>query len=332
MNLRSTFKTGVLRRAHAGFAALAALLSLTVAVHAEDCLNTTSTTAVPDFTPCDVAEPQLDLDALLAEHATGAVNVNVSDSTPWIIQSSKNVPLTVSSSDMGVSMRTSLATWRDYNVRDAMKTVDTSMPSPATGLELPKAPALSTSPLDIWSSVDVQGYEGAGDQSMRAGVGVDYKITKAATVGVTAERGDARAMTGVAQDSKMAAYVTLQAAPMLTLDARTQWQAGNADFAAGAGAAEISTFSLAPRLNHSFALDGGKTIEPFVTYKREFDLSERGREFGEAGLIGTDSAGAGVTYTKPDSYSLSVTTAVEGLGATQPESLSSKFQLKVPIQ
>jgi hypothetical protein len=139
-------------------------------------------------------------------------------------------------------------------------------------------------------------------------------------------------MTGVAQDSKMAAYVTLQAAPMLTLDARTQWQAGNADFAAGAGAAEISTFSLAPRLNHSFALDGGKTIEPFVTYKREFDLSERGREFGEAGLIGTDSAGAGVTYTKPDSYSLSVTTAVEGLGATQPESLSSKFQLKVPIQ
>src|SRR6185312_5352700 len=134
MNLRSTFKTGVLRRAHAGFAALAALLSLTVAVHAEDCLNTTSTTAVPDFTPCDVAEPQLDLDALLAEHATGAVNANLSDSTPWIIQSSKNVPLTVNSSDMGVSMRTSFATWRDYNVRDAMKTVDTSMPSPATGL------------------------------------------------------------------------------------------------------------------------------------------------------------------------------------------------------
>ena len=89
---------------------------------------------------------------------------------------------------------------------------------------------------------------------------------------------------------KIAAYVTLLAVPMVTLDARTEWQAGNADFAATIGAAEMSTFTLAPRINHSFALDSGKTIEPFVTYKRQFDLSEQGRETGVAGLATTDLA------------------------------------------
>ena len=95
----------------------------------------------------------------------------------------------------------------------------------------------------------------------------------------------------------------------------------------------MSTFTLAPRINHSFALDGGKTIEPFVTYKRQFDLSEQGRETGVAGLATTDSAGAGLTFTNPNAYSLSVTTDVEGLNhQTAAESLNSKFQLKIPIQ
>ena len=184
-------------------------------------------------------------------------------------------------------MRTSLATWRDYNVRDAMKTIDTSTPASPSDLILPSAPALPKSPLDIWSSVDVQGYQGSGSEAMRAGVGVDYKINRATTVGVLAERGDAKAAAGAGleQDSKMAAYVTLQATPMLSLDARTEWQAGNADFAASTGAAEMSTFTFAPRINHSFALDGGKTIEPFVTYKRQFDLGEQGGEAGMAGLV-----------------------------------------------
>ena len=131
-------------------------------------------------------------------------------------------------------MRTSLATWRDYNVRDAMKTIDTSTPASPSDLVLPRAPALPKSPLDIWSSVDLQGYQGSGSESMRAGVGADYKINRATTVGVLAERGDAKERAGRAwsRTSKMAAYVTLQAMPMLSLDARTEWQAGNADFAA----------------------------------------------------------------------------------------------------
>jgi hypothetical protein len=316
------------------FAGLAALLCFTAVARAEECVNTTSTTAEPDFTPCDVAEPQIDLDAVLAAHAATASNAKSADGTPWIAEGSQGVPLTVNSSATGISMRTSLGTWRDYNVSDAARTIDTSKSVSPLPLTLPKAASPPKSPLDIWSSVDVEGYEGSGTESMRAGLGADLKLSHTTTVGVTAERGDAKVTTGVqpAQDEKMAAYVKLQAVPLLTLDARTEWQAGNAEFAATSGAAEKSTVILAPKINHSFALDGGQTIEPFVTYKREFDLSAAGREANETGSVATQSAGAGVTFTNPDAYSLSVTADVEGLGATTPESLSSKFKLSVPIR
>src|SRR4029078_8142872 len=107
----------------------------------------------------------------------------------------------------------SLATWRDYNVRDAMQTLDPSTPASPSDLILPSAPALPKSPLDIWSSVDVQGYQGSGSEAMRAGVGVDYKINRATTVGVLTERGDAKTAvgSGFGSASEMGAYVTLQA-------------------------------------------------------------------------------------------------------------------------
>ncbi|HML28218.1 MAG TPA: hypothetical protein PKE16_05140, partial [Hyphomicrobium sp.] len=44
------------------------------------------------------------------------------------------------------------------------------------------------------------------------------------------------------------------------------------------------------------------------------------------------SAGAGITYTKPDGYSLSVSADVGNFGAAdEAQSLSSKFQLSVPL-
>ena len=196
MNLRSINIAAKSFAARVCFAGLVALFSVATAVRADDCLNTTTTTAEPDFTPCEDTEPQLDLDAVLAEHAASATTTKGSDETPWIAQGSKGVPLTVNSTETGVSMRTSLATWRDYNVRDAMKTIDTSTPASPSDLILPSAPALPKSPLDIWSSVDVQGYQGSGSEAMRAGVGVDYKINRATTVGVLAERGDAKTAAG----------------------------------------------------------------------------------------------------------------------------------------
>jgi hypothetical protein len=321
------------RAARASIAAVAMFCVMSTA-RADDCAQEATQTSESDFSPCEIEMPQLDLDSALADHTATLTRSKTPDSTPWIAQGNGNVPLAVNPSDTGVSMRASLATWRDFNQRAAVPTIDTPSWSAPPVLTLPKAPPAAKTPIDVWSSVDVQGYEGAGQESMRAGVGADYKVGHATTVGVAAEHGDVKgaAGTGTEQDAKMAAYVTLQAAPMLSLDARTEWQAGNAEFAAATGAAEKSALIISPKLNHSFALDGGKTIEPFVTYKRELDMSEAGRESVATGVVATQSAGAGVTYTNPDAYSLSVTTDVQGLGAAQPADVNGKFQLSVPIR
>lgn len=304
-------------------------LSFMATARADECVTTASATAEPDFTPCDF--PDIDLDVQEMPDGTGN---RTADGTPWIAQSSKGVPLTVDATTNRLSVRTSLGTWRDYNVRGAQKAIERWESMTPAPLVLPKTPAVSGPPLDIWSKVDVQGLEGAGEQpSLRTGIGADYRIDSQATLGVALERGNARAAAAGAaeQDQKASAYVTLKAAPILSLDARTEWQAGNAEFAAANGATEKGAVILAPRLNHSFALDGGTTIEPFLTYKRELDFTASGREGGESGIAATQSAGAGFTYTRPDEYSLSVSAGVDGL-ATDGQNVNSKFKLSVPIK
>lgn len=310
------------RRCCLGFAAL--LLWAPPAL-ADQCLETASAKAVPDFTACESDLPAIDIDAALASGARRAT-MKSSDTMPWIAQTDKGIPLTVNSSDSGVSLRTSLDDLRSYNTR-TYSIDDDARNAPS----LPKA-AKPELPVDLWTNLDVSGYGGDPAQSARAGFGADYKLSPAATVGVALEHGDAHSVTsGSEQDSKASAYVTLQATPILSLDARTQWQAGNEEFAAANGAVEKSSIVLAPKINKSFSIGDGKTISPFVTYRREFDLSETGREL-DATFEPERSAGAGITYQNSDAYTLSVTTDVDGLGQGAAEkSLSSKFKLSVPI-
>jgi hypothetical protein len=186
----------------------------------------------------------------------------------------------------------------------------------------------------VWTNIDVNGYDGARDQSTRTGLGADYKVDKATTFGVSIERGDTRAFNtpGVSQDQKASAYVNVQATPLLSLDARTEWQTGNAEFAATSGVAERSAVVLTPKINHDFKMDDGTTLSPYVSYQREFDVSTSHKETVDPSFDATQSAGAGVTYTKPDSYSLSVSADVDNFGVTdEAQSLSSKLQLSVPL-
>jgi hypothetical protein len=301
--------------------ALGALLFFAPAAHADECLNAVSSTATPDFDLCGSDLPDIDLDAALADHATAksSKSAKAADGVPWIVQSEKGIPLSVNSSGSNVSLRTSLDDLRTFNTQNY--TVDAAG---AGALTIPKA-STANLPVDVWTNVDVNGYQGERDQSTRTGLGVDYKLSRKAVVGVSVERGDARSMSGTEADSKASAYVTLQATPLISLDARTQWQTGNAEFAAANGAAENSAVILAPKIDHSFELGDGKTISPFVTYKREFDMSPGAFNAPER------SAGAGVTYKDSDAYTLSVTTDVDAATANAPQSVSSKFKLSVPI-
>ncbi|RUP10462.1 hypothetical protein [Hyphomicrobium sp.] len=318
--------------AYAIIASLTVLFGAASGGRAEDCVDVQSNTSEPDFMNCEQAI-EFDLEAALAEQtmlpaATGAST----DGLPWIALSKGTVPSKFNATDGNVSVRTSLGTLRDYNLRTVSAQQPEYAADPST-LKLPKSAAAPNAPVDVWSNIDLSGLNNASSQSSRIGFGADYKISRKASVGLVLERGEARssATPGIAQDQKAAAYVTLQAAPMFSIDARTEWEA-NGGSASSTGTAEKSAVIFAPKINHSFSLDGGSTLEPFVTYKRAFDLSASHKEMTDSSFD-TTSAGAGVTYTKPDAYSLSVTADVDNLGAsTEPQSLSSKFQLSVPIR
>ena len=259
-----------------------------------------------------------------------------SDAIPWIATDTNDVPATFSTSDTGVSVRTSLGTLRDYNKRSASPTI--AQPefgsAPTPDFTMPSAPVQRKTKLDVWTNVDLNGYNGSPDQSARTALGADYKLNKATTFGVSVERGDTHTEStpGVVQDQKASAYVTLQATPLLSFDARTQWQTGNAEFAETSGAAEHNSLILAPKINHDFKMDDGTTVSPYLSYQREFDVSTSRKDTVGSSFDATQSVGAGVTYTDPNEYSLSVSAGVDNFGvADEEQSLSSKFQLSVPL-
>lgn len=325
-----------------GFASLAALVALTAVAHAEeDCIDVQSTSPVADFKPCVTPEEevdQLDLNSIILQNPAPPPKKQATESStiPWIATDTNDVPAKFTTSDTGVSVKTSLGTIRDFNARSASPTV--ALPeygeAPKTDFAMPQAPVTPKTPIDVWTNIDVNGYDGERDQSTRTGLGADYKVDKTTTFGVSVEQGDTRAFNtpGVTQDQKASAYVNLQATPLLSLDARTEWQTGNAEFAASSGVSERGAFVLTPKINHDFKMDNGTTLSPYVSYQREFDVSTSHKEAVDPSFDATQSAGAGVTYTKPDSYSLSVSADVDNFGVTdEAQSLSSKLQLSVPL-
>ena len=243
-------------------------------------------------------------------------------------------PLAIKPGDHGVSARVGLGTLRDYNASLARRKIDNAKAWGPSTLIVPAAPPPKSS-LDVWSKLDAQGVDEGPNRSVRAGVGVDYNLSKGTTVGVAAEQGEASAnATQTTQDEKVGAYLAFKSLPNVTVDTRTEWSksgtVANSAAVTGQAPAEKSSISVAPRLNHSFALDGKKTIEPFVGVKREIDLESAGAAQGQLKTV--DSASAGVTLAKPDGYSLSVTTGVEGVGGTDPANVKSELKLKLPLQ
>ncbi|MBS0250806.1 MAG: hypothetical protein JSR78_07040 [Proteobacteria bacterium] len=319
-----------------GCVSLAAFIAATAAARADDCPDVETTAALTTLQPCENYGGELDLSTPSSALSQPQKPAPKSDGIPWIATDTNDIPATFSTTDTSVSVRTSLGTLRDYNKRSASVTIEQPAfgEAPKPDFVMPAAPVTRKTPLDVWTNVDLSGYNGSPDQSTRAGVGADYNFNKATKVGVSIEGGDTRnyGTSGVVEDQKASAYVTLQATPLLSLDARTQWQTGNAEFAETTGAGERSSFVLAPKINHDFKLDDGSKLSPYLSYQREFDLSTTRKDGVDTSFDGTQSVGAGVTFTDPNAYSLSVSAGVDNFGvADESQSVSSKLQLNVPL-
>ncbi len=251
------------------------------------------------------------------------------DETPWIGQTGIAPPVAVSG-DRDLNVRTSMSQWRAYQEQMANAKSVGIKPSDLSTKSLPKPPSAPTSPFDVWSSFGVQGKAGEGDSGERAGVGVDYRMGRAASIGVSAERSEVKPGHGTTlQDEKLAARVTIQATPSFSVDTTTQWETVGDSAVVGGGRIDKNTVTVSPKLKQSFSLDGGERLEPFVTYQREVGLGE-----GHAGgpAAATQSAGAGLTLAKPDLYAFSLSGDVTGSGTAEPPTLKSRLQLSIPLR
>ena len=244
------------------------------------------------------------------------------------------IPFSLNATDKSVTARTSLGSWREYNAKLTARKIEEAKASAQQPLAVPSSAAASASPFEIWSSVDAQGTDNDTER-VKASAGADYKFGPSTTVGVIAERGGSSGTTasGPQSNEKIGAYVIAKPAAAFSIDARTQWERNDSGAAVSRpGALEKSSLIVAPSIKQPFAIGGGKTVEPYVTLKREFDVGGGLQGSQNGAVTSVDSAGAGVTFAKPDAYSLSLSTDVDGIGGQQSADVKSQMQFKLPLR
>ena len=292
------------------------------AVHAEPC---SPLTGEPKSKSC-IQVHTFNSDELMAMHNLQPRAPNLNDDVPWIAQVGVAPPVEVKPSESGAAMRTSLGQWRDFNTQVLARRIDEAK-AMTKSLPMPKAPMIAPSPFEVWTSVDVQGLASAGENSVKTGMGADYKLTKSMMVGIAVERADVRPVTGAASlDDKLAARMTFQPTSLVSIEAKTQHEAGTT----GTSRIDNNSISIAPKLKYPFAIGSGQTLEPFLTVKDELIRGTTPDMID--GTKRAMSAGTGVTFAKPGSYTMSVTADAENLGAAEAANYKSRFQLSVPLK
>lgn len=267
-----------------------------------------------------------DLEALRLVPAPASGVTGVDDSSPWIAQSGIAPPLDVKPADTGASLRTSTSQWRDFENQILARRIDEAKAANKS-LPQPKAPAVIPSPVELWTSVDFAGLAESSDSAVKTSAGANYKLSRTTTFGVEATRADTRPVTALTgtQDDKFAGFVTYQATSMVSIDARTHWETATS----GSSRTDTNAVSVAPKLKVPMKLSNGQTLEPFVTIKDELSRSEAA-DLGQT--RNAISAGTGVTFAKPGSYTMSLTADAENLNTPDPATYKSRFQLSVPLK
>jgi hypothetical protein len=233
-------------------------------------------------------------------------------------------PVSVVPSDTGIAAMTSLSAWRDYNARNlAQKTEQITAPALMT---MPRPPQTSL-PLDVWTRVSVDGLADSSNQSANIVAGAEYKVSRQSTVGIATLLTDSAPDSGSASvpSEAFTAYANLQVLPGLTVKAESNPGQNPSNGFAEAGAGQ-TVLAITPKLSHTFSLEGGQRIQPFVMLKNTFE-----HEVSiDAGSV--SSAGAGFVIDAPSSYSFSMSTTVEPAGHSDGgPAAEGRMQLTIPM-
>ena len=292
--------------------------------------------------------------------------------TAWIGQDWSSVPFALSPADNDWKLRTSSVHWGSYaNFTTAKKIEDAKALAPE-GFQMPKlATPRANQRFQVWSAMDLNAIDDGAPDGMRGSVGADYRLSPRSVLGIMVDRRSTSA-SGVSlseKDQTLATYFALKLNSKMTFDTTAQfgtsqgalsgeafdahqslvqarlrgnWAYGRMQFAptialthgiehlgveADGTSQQQSTMTFMPRISRPFKLDDGQTMEPFLQYKSEIPIGAM--DLGNEGL---QSLGTGVTFAKPNEYTFSVTTDVQGIAADEQTNVSSRFQFKVPLK
>jgi hypothetical protein len=267
-------------------------------------------------------------------------------------------------------MTTSLQQFGSYEARRTQQKIEEAKELAPKDLTMPKPVTAAATPLDVWSRVEVMGLESVEGETRRGTVGADYKIMGGALVGVSATVQDAAPT--LASDTRLAAYFAVKPWSPLTFDAKAQWGEshtvtmpgllttqsaltarlkGNFSYAGlrlapaltvahgvdeaealSGGTIEKSSIALTPRVSRPIELKGGAKVEPFLSLKSALDFGDTLDGAGHGIVDTTRGVGGGVTFAKPNAYSLSVTTGIEQATSSERSNVSGRFELKLPLR
>lgn len=347
-------------------AGLAASAFCAVAAQAADCTATTSATvtATCSDTATFVPNPS---EALTRDYSFGRAD-SVLGGSAWIEQSWQSTPFSFSAADTSYSVKSSASHLAAYSQYERVAQFRDDLPQDLRD----KLPALlaarATSPLDIWTVVNVAQSETSYVASSQQVVGLDVRLGRKAVLGVVAEQDDG----SDGRDGQVAAFLKAQLWDGVMVDTRvgkgedrntTQdggalssahtfaatkfsraWQLGAYTVVPSVGIAVSSTtadadaggrlsgqeVSFEQRISRKFKLEGQKQLEPFISFKQAFDSGATTTTEGD-GTSSSSTLGAGLKLDATKQYSLSVSTSVERNDTQDKPEFDSRFQLKLPL-
>lgn len=316
--------------------------------------------------PCADVLLKSRLDALLADDpAAGRLDARLAGK-PWIAQNWAYAPFAATPSEASFAVRASTQHLYGYANGITARRFEAAK-GMAPGLVMPKPVASTNGGLDVWSSIDVSDQRDETKGQLGADYRLTRNALVGLSAGWGESRDAGSAAAGESQ--RVALYATLRPAFPVSLDVRAQWgeqegavgdealhasrnkvsarMAGlwrfdrvtfapalsvsqEAESAAGGAATERNKIAVEPKFSRPFALGGGGTLEPFVSYKGVLGVEETAG--GPATTSLTDSVGAGLSLARPEAFSMKLTTEVgRAVGGEEP-SLNSRLELKVPLK
>ena len=311
------------------------------------------------------------LGALIDDDPTrGRIDGRLADK-PWIGQDWSTLPIAVKQADQSVDVAASLQHLGSFEARRILQKIEEAKALAPKGLAMPKPSTTRPAPLDVWSKVEVKGLENEAAETKRSTIGADYRLARGALVGVSAELRDetptlqqdtrlaayfaikpwspvtldAKAQWGESHGILDEGLVTTQSAVTARVRGNFKYEglvlapmasvAHGVDEAAPGnrvGTIEKSTLAVAPRISRPVELGGAAKVEPFLSLKSAIDLGASGTGDGYGVVDTTRGIGGGVTISKPNAYSLSVTTDVEQAASSDRSNVKGRLELKLPLR